>query len=140
MAAPYSPKQKQRVNLSDNTPYTVNRYAFELDGIRHAIGICTKASGGDVTQEVIAAPVGNQYHNTRYAGRPRFNDIEVHLTAVSSAALWEWIKASLDNKPHTRDGTIIEYDARHRERWRRHFHNGLISSIQFPTLDSSSSA
>jgi phage tail-like protein len=139
---PYSPKTRptQQVNLAaptDPLPYTVGRYSFELDGISHPIAICSRVSGGDVSQDVVSHDVGKSYHTTRWAGKPRFNDIEAHMTAVAASDLWEWLKESIQNKPKPRDGTIVEYDARYQERSRRHFQNGVISEVQFPKLDAS---
>ena len=57
---------------------------------------------------------------------------------ASTPVFWKWVKETLDNKPEKRNGAIVTYDYKMRERQRRTFFGALISEIGFPALDATS--
>jgi hypothetical protein len=66
-------------------------------------------------------------------------DITLTVGMSSSPAFWDWVKATFDKRlPERRNGAIVVYDYKHRERQRRTFFNALISEIGFPALDAGS--
>jgi phage tail-like protein len=115
-------------------PYFGGRFTLELDD-KKAVGFVTSIDGGHFKADPVPSQIGGSNVITRYAGRPKYDDITITVGMAMSPAFWKWVKASLDNKPERRSGAIVGYDFNNKERTRRTFKNALISEIGFPALD-----
>jgi phage tail-like protein len=117
-------------------PFTGGQFALELDGT--AVGFLTSVDGGHFKSDEVKSQTGvSQYLNliTKYPGKPKYDDITFTVGMASSPSFWDWVKSTIDNDPQRRNGAIVVYDFKHRERQRRTFFNALITEIGFPALD-----
>jgi phage tail-like protein len=125
-------------------PYTGGQFALELEdggGNSVPVGFLTAIDGGHFKSDEVKSMVGyDNYLVTKFPGKPKYDDITLTLGMATSPGFWNWIKASLNNKPERRSGAIVVYDFKKRERQRRTFTNALLSEIGFPALDASSKA
>jgi phage tail-like protein len=118
-------------------PFTGGQFALELDG--SMVGFLTSVDGGHLKSEEVKNMVGSDnYLTTKYPGKPKYEDITITVGMASSPDFWKWIKTTVEDKPERRNGAIVIYDFKHRERQRRTFYNALISEIGFPALDATS--
>jgi phage tail-like protein len=119
--------------------YAAGRFQLELDdasGQAVAVGFVNSIDGGHFKADPIKSMVGDSRIVTYYAGKPKFEDITISMGMAASPPMWDWIKASLHRKPERRNGAIVGYDLKNRERSRRSFYNALISEVGFPAMDS----
>jgi hypothetical protein len=65
----------------------------------------------------------------------KYNDFTVQLGLGMSKPMYQWIKASFDNKVARKDGAIIAADFNIKAKSERSFQNALITEIGFPALD-----
>jgi phage tail-like protein len=117
--------------------YFGGRFVLELDD-KKPVGFVTSIDGGQFKADPVASMVGSDQIVTRYAGKPKYDDITITVGMAMSPSFWKWVKASLDNKPERRSGAIVGYDFNNCERTRRTFSNALISEVTFPALDAAS--
>ncbi len=118
-------------------PYFGGRFTLELDD-KKPVGFVTSIDGGHFKSDPVPSQVGESNIITRYAGKPKYDDITITVGMAMSPAFWQWVKASLDNKPQRRSGAIVGYDFNNKERTRRTFKNALITEVGFPALDGAS--
>jgi phage tail-like protein len=112
---------------------------LELDGT--PVGFLTSVDGAQFKSDEVKYQTGvEQYLNliTKYPGKPKYDDITITVGMANSPDFWAWIKSTLDNDPERRNGSIVVYDYKHRERQRREFYGALITEVGFPALDASS--
>jgi phage tail-like protein len=118
-------------------PFTGGQFALELDG--NPVGFLNSIDGGHFKSDEVKYQAGiAEYLNvvTKYPGKPKFEDISFTVGMATSPSFWDWVKSTVDKKlPERRNGAIVVYDFKHRERQRRTFFNALISEIGFPALD-----
>lgn len=120
-------------------PFTGGQFMLELDG--SPVGFLSSVDGGHFKSDEVKYQTGvTEYLNlvTKYPGKPKYDDITFSVGMSNSPDFWDWIKATLDNDPERRNGAIVAFDYKHRERQRRTFYGALISEIGFPSLDASS--
>jgi len=117
--------------------YFGGRFTLELDD-KKPVGFVTSIDGGHFKADPVPSLIGASNVITRYAGKPKYDDITITTGMAMSPGFWKWVKASLDNKPERRSGAIVGYDFNNKERTRRTFKNALISEVGFPSLDASS--
>jgi phage tail-like protein len=123
--------------MPDDNAYVANRFALELDGNKTA-GFVSAIDGGQFKATPVKQMVGNTNHVTIYSGKPTYDDITITVGMAMSPSFWDWIKASLDDKPQRRTGALVGYDFNNNERSRRTFDRAVISQVKFPALDASS--
>jgi phage tail-like protein len=120
--------------------FTGGQFMLELDGT--PVGFLTSIDGGHFKSDEVKYQTGvEQYLNivTKYPGKPKYEDITLTVGMANSPDFWDWIKKTVDNKtPERRNGAIVVYDYKHRERQRRTFFGALISEVAFPALDATS--
>jgi phage tail-like protein len=116
-------------------PYTGGRFTLELDQ-REVAGFINAIDGGHFKSAgAIVSNSGADFYTTKYTGKPQYDDITITVGMAMSPKFWNWIKASLDNKPERRNGALVGYDFAFAERTRRSFYGALISEVAFPALD-----
>ena len=116
--------------------YTIGRYALELNHV--SAGWLFGAEGGGRSAEVVQEKLSQEHHVRKHIAGIKYEDITITVGMASSPDFWKWIKTTVEDKPERRDGAIVIYDFKHRERQRRTFYNALISEIGFPSLDATS--
>ncbi len=117
--------------------YTGGRFTLELDQ-KKPVGIIQSIDGGHFKADPVPSMVGSRNIITRYAGKPKYDDISITCGMAMSHSFWEWVQASLDNQPQRRNGAVVAYDFNNKERMRRTFKSALISEVGFPPLDAAS--
>jgi phage tail-like protein len=120
-------------------PFTGGQFMLELDG--SPAGFVTSIDGGHFKADEVKYQTGvGEYLNlvTKYPGKPKYEDITFTIGMVNAPDFWKWVKATVENKPERRNGAIVVYDYKMRERQRRTFFGALITEIGFPALDATS--
>ena len=121
---------------ADQRSYVAGRFALELDGV--VVGSLQDAGGGYPYADVVAESVGADQIVRKHIAGVKYEDITVSFGAGMGKPLYEWIKASFDNKFERKSGSIIYLNDNGRERSRLTFTNALITEVGFPALDASS--
>jgi len=117
-------------------PFTGGQFALELDG--STVGFLNSIDGGHFKSEEVKNMSGrDNYLTTKFPGKPKYEDITIQVGMANSPDFWGWIKSTVKDKPERRNGAIVVYDFKHRERQRRSFYNALVSEVGFPALDAS---
>src|SRR5438046_231584 len=78
--------------------YFGGRFTLELDD-KKPVGFVTSIDGGHFKADPVPSLVGASNVITRYAGKPKYDDITITCGMAMSPAFWKWLQASLDNKP-----------------------------------------
>ncbi len=118
----------------DETAYVANRFALEFDHKKQS-GFVSAIDGAHFKSNPIKTMVGNSNYVAVYSGKPQYDETTITVGMAMSPTFWEWINASLDNKPQRRNGALVGYDFNMLERSRRTFYRALISQVKFPALD-----
>src|SRR5690242_8726516 len=104
-------------------PFTGGQFALELDG--NPVGFLSSIDGGHFKSDEVKYQSGHGKHLgvvTKYPGKPKYEDITFTVGMANSPSFWDWVKATVDKKmPERRNGAIVVYDYKHRERQRRTF-------------------
>lgn len=103
----------------DNRAYSGGHFALTLDG-KNA-GFIENLEGGDEKADVVEEP-----------GKP----ISIEILPTSPG-LYDWIKASFDNKHGRKSGELQAADFKRDIRQVREFRDALITEVTFPALDGS---
>jgi hypothetical protein len=121
--------------------YTAGWFALELDG-GMPVGFVTQIDGGQFKSEPIQNPTGKDPFISKYAGKPKYEDINIGIGMPNSARLFGWVKSAIENRPERHNGALVGFDNffGRQERSRRVFHEALISEITFPTLDAANNS
>ena len=117
-------------------PFTGGQFSLELDGT--AVGFLTGVDGGHFKSDEVKSSVGyDNYLVTKYAGKPKYEDITIGIGMPNSSRLFSWVKSSVENNPERHTGALVGFDnfQNKQERSRRVFDQALISEITFPALD-----
>jgi phage tail-like protein len=120
-------------------PFTGGQFMLELDGT--PVGMLSSIDGGHFKSDEVKYQTGvTEYLNvvTKYPSKPKYEDITFSVGTATSPGFWDWVKSTLDNEPERRNGAIVTFDYKMRERQRREFFGALISEIGFPALDAGS--
>jgi phage tail-like protein len=120
-----------------NNAYTGGRFTFEFDD-KQSAGFINSIDGGQFKAEPVTYQQGADFFVTKFAGRSKFEDINISVGAAMSPPFWKWVASSLEGKPQRRNGALVGYDFDFCERSRRTFRDGLIAEIGFPALDAAS--
>jgi hypothetical protein len=109
-------------------------YRFlELDG--QVVGSLKSCDGGEAFGEVVEDPPSGGAFTTKHIANVKYNDFTTQVGFGMGKAMYNWIKASFDNKALRKNGAIIAADFNYNEKSRREFQNALITEIGFPALD-----
>src|SRR6266849_6182135 len=108
-------------------PYTGGLFSLELDGT--PVGGVISIDGGQFKSEPVKWSTGRNFVTHYFPGKPKYEDVTVTMGMATSADFWDWIKASLGNKPKRKSGALVVYDLKGRERQRRTFADALITEI-----------
>jgi phage tail-like protein len=117
--------------------YAAGKFALELDGV--LAGWLQSVKGGDARGDVIVENLGGVgSYPKKHLAQLSYAEIEMTLALPVSAALADWIEATLAGSLDRREGAIIALDAQYKEMWRREFTSALITEVRFPALDGAS--
>jgi hypothetical protein len=130
------------VGAAGRRGYTAGWFALEMDNQALPVGFVTQMDGGAFSSEPVLDYTGKDMFVSKYAGKPKYDDITLGIGMPNSWRLFNWVKSSLDNKPERHGGALVGYDnfAGQAERSRRTFTDALISEITFPALDGASTS
>ena len=90
-------------------PYSGGRFTLELDDHK-PVGFVSSIDGGHFKAEAVTSMVGPNGHVTKYAGKPKYEDVTLNVGMAMSPSFWHWVKASLEHKPQRRHGALVGYD------------------------------
>jgi len=120
--------------MAQQRGYTAGMFGVELDGT--AAGLAESVAGGDAVADVFVEKVGADGIAHKHLAGVKYEDIALEVGTGMSNAFYDWIAATLTGKHDRKDGAISFVDYTGFERERLSWHNGLISEIGFPALDS----
>jgi hypothetical protein len=91
-----------------------------------------KAGGGSAVADVVTEATGK-----KHIGNLKYEEISFTAGSSMGRPLYDWIKASFDNKPLRKNGSVIACDFDLKSMSEHEFFNALITEITIPTLDAS---
>lgn len=120
--------------LNSNS-YVAGGFALEISGV--VVGALASMTGGTVYADVVKETVGSDRIVHKHLGGVKYEDITI-TCGVPSGKLAEWLVEFLSGNQTARDGAIITLDYSHKQQRRLAWKGGLITSVTFPRLESSS--
>lgn len=111
---------------------------LELDGAQ--VGALMSVDGGELVAEVVVEPIGQEPFAKKRLGGVRYEELVLGLEVGTAGDVYPWIAESWKGQAKSRDGAIVETDARLAPQARREFRHALITETTIPTLDAASKA
>jgi len=116
--------------------YMAGKFGLEIG--KSTAGWVQSCEGGHATSDVVVEKVGSDCYQHKHLAGVKYEDITVNCATGMSKGLYDWIKASFDNKHMRNDGAIHSCDYDHNIVSTLNFHQALITEIGFPALDAAS--
>jgi len=116
--------------------FSSGHYLLELDGV--SSGWVRSLQGGGAVGEVVQEKVGADHIVRKHIGTVRYDDIILTCGAGMSKAFYSWVDETCAMQVARHGGAVIVYDNSNKELSRLDWYDGMITHIEFPTLDAAS--
>jgi T4-like virus tail tube protein gp19 len=109
---------------------------LELDGAQ--VGALKSVDGGEIVAEVVVEPIGQEPFAKKHLGGVRYEELVLGLDLGTAGSVFAWVAESWNGQAKSRDGAVVETDAKLAPQARREFRHALITETTIPTLDAAS--
>jgi hypothetical protein len=111
--------------------FVISHVALELDG--KVAGFVRQASGGGVHAEVVQ--MSSPSMPLKHIGAVKFEDLVLTVGPDLSRVFYDWVGTVATREYLRKNGAILRCDSSYRVQSRLEWSNGLLSAVNFPTLD-----
>ncbi|MEZ4400468.1 MAG: phage tail protein [Kofleriaceae bacterium] len=116
--------------------YSSAQFAIELDGDKSLTSL-RSIDGGHAKTEILTYHSGTKNLGVlRQNGKRKYEDIKLVMGMAAGPAMWNWMNSFIAGTCERRNGALVAADKNYVEKARRLFKEAIISSIDFPSFNS----